>query len=198
MKKILLSLVLSLSCFADTGWLFQPLYSQGSNNPTQTVTAGHVGTLYFNNASQTPGQAFLKMDDYPSTNWVPIASTVSNYFVTCTANAATATTPVHCLPSSNLIAGQKAYLEGFHAQVNGGTTWVSGPSCQIQDTTGTAFVSITSLTANTYFSGSSTNTTRSAPYYLGSGGAATAGLDLVCTANGAGSPLVFTLFGVVK
>lgn len=197
MKTILLALLLTANCFADTGWLFQPYYTKGTNNPSQTATAGNQGQLYFNNSS-TPNQVFIKTDDFVSTNWVPVTSPSTAFLATCTQTAATATTITHCLPSAQVPTGQHVVLTEFHADVNGATAWSSEPSCVIQDTTTLPFITITSLTANAYLTGSSTGTTRSAAYYLGSGAVAGAGLDVVCNANGAGSPLVFTLFGVIK
>ncbi len=198
MKKLLF-LLLAMPVFADTGWLFQPLYTQGQNNPSQTVTAGHVGTLYFNN-SQSPSQVYIKTDDYPSTNWVPITNYATPYMVTCTANSATATNIVSCLPAASVAAGQVALVQGIHAQVNGSTNWNStATSCTLQDSTNAVpFISITGLSANVYYSGTSTNATRSPAYYLGQGATPGAGLNLTCSANGTGSPLVMTVFGVIQ
>lgn len=194
--QLTLLCILSTNCFADSGWLFQPLYTQGTNDPTQTSTAGNKGSLYFNNTSSK--QVYIKLDDYPTTNWLPITQYTTPFFVTCTANSATATTVVHCLPTVSVGAAQVSYLSQFHAQVNGSTGWTTTTSCAVQDTTGAVFLSITNLSANAYLTPSSPSATRSNAYSLGAGSTPGAGLDLVCSANGSGSPLVVTLFGVIQ
>lgn len=138
---------------------------------------------------------------YVGTGWV--ASVVERPFVrTCTITSAAASTAVACLTDATVPPGKKAYITGWHAKVNGATAWATTATCWIQDTSGTAnyFVTlgVAALTGNAFVADHSSNVTQQAPYSRGLGGTADLGIEVACDANGTGSDLVVTIFGVVK
>lgn len=128
------------------------------------------------------------------------APTVSTFFKTCTITSAAAATPVNCLSASDVPAALSAKLGKWHAYVNGATGWSTTTACVIEDTAGNDLVTIAiaALTANTFINDSSANVTKEARYRIGTGGAADAGLQISCDANGTGSDLVVTLMGTVQ
>ena len=73
-------------------------------------------------------------------------------------------------------------------------------SCVIEDTAGNNLVTlaVAALTGDTFISDASSNVTKEARYRLGTDGAADAGLQVSCNANGTGSDIVFVLSGVVQ
>ena len=121
---------------------------------------------------------------------------------TCTITSAAAITPVNCLSNSDVPAAKKPYLMGWHAKVNGATPWATTANCWVQDTSGTSnyFVTmaVAALTANAFVADLSANVTQQAPYARNVGGTADLGLEIACDANGTGSDLVVTVFGVIK
>lgn len=121
---------------------------------------------------------------------------------TCTLTSAAAITPVNCLSNADVPSGKKPYLMGWRAKVNGATAWATTATCWIQDTGGTSnyFVTmaVAALTANAFVADLSANVTQQAPYARNVGGTADLGLEIACDANGTGSDLVVTIFGVIK
>jgi hypothetical protein len=124
---------------------------------------------------------------------------------TCTITSAAAATPVPCLADADVPAGKKAYLLGWHAKVNGATSWATTTSCYVADSsgaggTGVLFVSmaVAALTGNAFVADHSANVTQATAYATNTGTTAAKGLQLACDANGTGSSLVVTLFGVTK
>ncbi|TXH42064.1 MAG: hypothetical protein E6Q97_36255 [Desulfurellales bacterium] len=121
---------------------------------------------------------------------------------TCTLTSAAAATPVNCLTDADVPATKRAYLMGWHAKVNGATPWATTANCWIQDTGGTSNIFVTmavaALTANAFVSDLSANVTQQSPYSLNQGGTLGLGLEVACNANGTGSNLVVTVFGVSK
>lgn len=199
MKKIFLSLMLlAASAFAETGWVFQPFYSQGSANPAKNVTAGKTGSLYF---STSGNGVFVKTDDFPSTNWLQITgSRQETYFArTCSITSAAGGTAVHCLLAGDVGTSQSAFITAFHGLVNGSTAWATTTSCSIQDTNGTpvsfASIAVAAMTANAYIVPSTSGVTLGTAFSTGTGGTAAAGIDLKCNANGTGSTFVVTIEG---
>jgi len=144
--------------------------------------------------SGTPGTGAF------STLAVAGAPTAATFFRTCTITSAAAATPVACLADADVPAAAAARLGKWHAYVNGGTGWSTTATCTIEDSAGNDLVTIAvaALTANTFVSDHSDNITQEARYRLGTGGAADAGLRVVCDANGTGSDLVFVLMGTVQ
>ena len=121
---------------------------------------------------------------------------------TCTLSSAAAATAVTCLTDAAVGTGKKAYLAGWHAKVSGGTAWDTTASCAIKDTSGAAtpFVTlaVAALTGNAFIADHSSNVTQEASYARNLGTAADKGFVLVCDANGTGSDLVVTIYGVIK
>lgn len=119
---------------------------------------------------------------------------------TCTITSAAAATPVTCLSDADVPSTAKAYLLGWHAKVNGSTAWATTATCTIRDSASTGFaqIAVAALTGNAYVEPATANVTLLSAYSLNSGGMADLGLQLVCNANGTGSDLVVTLYGVVK
>jgi hypothetical protein len=124
------------------------------------------------------------------------------YMRTCTITSAAAATPITCLSDASVPPTQKAYLAGWHAKVNGATAWATTASCAIKDTSGAAtpFVTlaVAALTGNAFIADHSSNVTQEASYARNLGTAADKGFVLVCDANGTGSDLVVTIYGVIK
>lgn len=119
---------------------------------------------------------------------------------TCTITSAAAATPVVCLADADVPSTKKAYLLGWHAKVNGATAWATTATCTIRDTASTGFaqIAVAALTGNAYVEPTTANVTLLSAYSLNSGGMADLGLEVACNADGTGSDLVLTLFGVIK
>lgn len=207
MKTFLLSLFLGLvtlnpitAIASDTGWLFQPLYTQGTDNPTNTAKAGNKGSLYFNKTNKS---VFMKMDDFVTTNWFALTGgniPQSPYYRACTITSAAASVAVHCLAAGDVGTLQVPYLYGFHGKVNGGTNWATTVGCALKDTTGVTYASIatTAMTGNAFIVTNTSGVTLSSPLSLGTGGTAGAGIDVVCDQAGTGSDFVLTLEGYLQ
>lgn len=119
---------------------------------------------------------------------------------TCTITSAAAATPVTCLDDADVPTTAKAYLLGWHAKVNGSTAWATTATCTIRDSASTGFaqIAVAALTGNAYVEPTTANVTLLSAYSLNSGGMADLGLQVACNANGTGSDLAVTLFGVIK
>jgi hypothetical protein len=119
---------------------------------------------------------------------------------TCTITSAAAATPITCLADADVPLTHKAYVAGWHAKVNGATPWATTATCSIADSGSISFVSIAvaALTANAYIVDTTANVTLQNAYTLNTGGGADKGLQVYCNANGTGSDLVVTVYGVIK
>lgn len=121
---------------------------------------------------------------------------------TCTITSAAAITPVNCLSNADVPSAKRAYLLGWHAKVNGATAWATTTQCWIQDTAGVSnyFVTmpVAALTANAFVSDHSAGVTQQSAYSLNQGSTMDYGAEIACDANGTGSDLVVTLYGVIK
>lgn len=169
-----------LYCKESTGSLAQrvDLNSPGPIG-SGTAAAGNFSTVTIGGA---PAEAFFSR--------------------TCTITSAAAITPVNCLADADVPSGKVAYLMGWHAKVNGATPWATTANCWIEDTGGTAnfFVTmaVAALTANAFVGDWSANVTQQAPYSRNVGGTSDLGIEIACNANGTGSSLVVTIYGVIK
>lgn len=138
---------------------------------------------------------------YGSAGWTT-AVTEQPFVRTCTITSAAAATPITCLADASVPSGKKAYLAGWHAKVSGATAWATTASCAVKDTSGAAtpFVTlaVAALTGNAFVADHSSSVTQEASYARNLGTAAGKGLVIVCDANGTGSDLVVTVYGVVK
>lgn len=138
---------------------------------------------------------------YSASGWAT-AVTEQPFARTCTITSASAATPITCLADASVPTGKKAYVTGWHAKVSGATAWATTASCAVKDTSGAAtpFVTmlVAALTGNAFLADHSSNVTQEASYARNLGTAAGKGLVLVCDADGTGSDLVVTVYGVVK
>ncbi len=125
-----------------------------------------------------------------------------HFFRTATITSAAAATPVSLLSDLVVPDGKKVYLEGFIAKVNGATLWATTANVKIQDTNGTPvdFVTmlVAALTGNATVVPGTANVTLENAYALGTGGTLSKGLQLLGNANGTGSDLVVSVWGVIK
>lgn len=121
---------------------------------------------------------------------------------TVTITSAAAATAVEIIPSSDLEADEKIYLQGFIAKVNGGTLWATTATVKIQDNNGTPVdfvtIAVAALTGNAVVIPATANVTLEDAYAIGTGGTAGKGLQLKGNANGTGSDLKVTVWGVIK
>lgn len=149
----------------------------------------------------------LKFQFYNSGWFEPASKTAldaveRNFSRTCSLTSAAAATPVTCLADGDVPAGKSAYLLGWHAKVNGATAWATTATVSIKDTSGLAVpfvvMAVAALTGNAFVHDGSGSVTKSDAYALNLGSTATRGLVVVGDANGTGSTLVLTVFGVVK
>lgn len=136
---------------------------------------------------------------------------VEFFYETVTLNSAVATTPVNIIPDARVGEGRRVFLMGGVASVNGATAWGGGTTAvAIEGTDGTDFVVFagtigTTLAANQarFFTTDNVdntgNTARTlAAFDLGSGGTPGRGLQVVGDATGNGSPLVVTVWGIIR
>jgi hypothetical protein len=97
---------------------------------------------------------------------------------------------------------KSAYLMGWHAKVNGATAWATTATVSIKDTSGlsTPFITmaVAALTGNAFVADGSANITQNDAYALNQGSTADKGLVIVGDANGTGSNVVVTIYGVIK
>lgn len=131
------------------------------------------------------------------------ADLAADHFVlTATITSAAAATAVNILPDSRVTAGRKVYLSGFHAEVNGATNWATTATVKIQDTEGTPVdfftMAVAALTGNALVRPGTANITSEDAYKLGTGSTAGKGIQLKGNANGTGSDLTVTIYGVIK
>lgn len=121
---------------------------------------------------------------------------------TCTITSAAAATAVHCVADSFVPSSGTVYLTGFIGTVNGGTLWATTATCTIQDTSASPVVletmAVAALTANAVVGPFTANVTMGSAMKLGTGATLGKGLDIKCNANGTGSNLVVTVFGIIK
>lgn len=134
---------------------------------------------------------------------------VEFFHETVTLTSAAAATAVNIIPDARVGSGRKVYLMGGVANVNGATPWGTTASIAIEDTAGVEFVVLagtiaTTLAANTtrFFNtdnaGSGNAAQTQDAFDIGSGGTAGSGLQVKGDANGTGSDLKVTVWGVIK
>lgn len=128
---------------------------------------------------------------------------MTRFHATATITSAAAATPVNLVPDTAVPAGKKCYLEGFLLRVNGATGWGTTANVKIQDTNGTPVDFATVLVAlltNAARVGCEpkSNLTLEDAFAAGTGGTAAKGLQVVGDANGTGSDLIVSVWGVIK
>jgi hypothetical protein len=133
---------------------------------------------------------------------VPAKLTEIPFHRTATITSAACATAVNILTAATVPAGKKVYLQGFIAKVDGGTNWATTATVKIQDTNGTPVdfvtMAVAALTGNAVVTTGTTNITAEDAFSEGSGGTAAKGLQLKGNANGTGSDLKVTVWGVIK
>ena len=125
-------------------------------------------------------------------------------YATGTLTSAAAATPVVIIPEAQVGSGRKVYLWGYVSKVDGATNWATTANIKIQDTNGTAvdFVTITVNAATTNGNVETVvgmaNVAMEDAFSEASGGTAGKGLQIVGNANGTGSDLKITVWGIIK
>ena len=128
---------------------------------------------------------------------------VEFFYETVTLTSAAAATAVNIIPTARVGASRKVYVQGFLTKVNGATNWATTASITIEGTEGTDFAVITVNAATTngnVVAGpfSNANVALANPMAIGAGGVAGAGLQVIANANGTGSDLLVTVWGIIK
>ena len=164
---------------------------------TGNVVAARIAT-----ALTAPGPIGSVTPDTGSFSTLAVAgaSTAASFFRTCTLTSAAAATPVPCLAAADVPAALSPKLAKWSIYVNGGTGWATTTVCTLEDTGGNDLVNVAvaALTADTFVTDHSANVTQEARYRLGTGGAADAGIQVVCDQNGTGSDLVVVVSGTIQ
>lgn len=126
------------------------------------------------------------------------------FYQTATLTSAAAATAVNVIPDAQVGSGRKVYLWGYVSKVDGATNWATTANIKIQDTNGSAvdFVTITVNAATTNGNVETvvgmSNVAMEDAYSEGSGGTAGKGLQIVGDANGTGSDMKITVWGIIK
>lgn len=161
------------------------LIGTGAGLALATLTAGD--NIDISNASG----GITISTNLPTTPWLGKATLPS----------ATAITPVALLADEDVPTGKKPILQGYILTVNGGTLWATTSEVKIQDSDTSpndfASIGVAGLTANATLFPSSANTTLHSPFTLGNGGVNGKGLQIKGDANGTGSDIVVTAWGVL-
>lgn len=121
-----------------------------------------------------------------------------------TLTSAAAATAVNIIPDARVGTGRKFYMTGYISRVNGATNWATTANIKIQDTNGTPvdFITIAVNAASTNGNirtvpGNAQVTLENA-FANGTGGTAAKGLQIKGDANGTGSDMIITAWGVIK
>lgn len=126
----------------------------------------------------------------------------TRFHKTVTLTSAAAATPVEIIPDADVPAGRKVYLEGYIAKVDGATDWATTATITIQDSNGTPVVFVTldasALDGNEVHGPWSDSATLEDAFAEGTGGTAAKGLVAVGNANGTGSDLTLTVWGIIR
>ena len=163
------------------------------------VVAAKIGALAVETAALAAGAVTNGKIGSDAVDAVKAA--VYPWRASATITSAAAATPVSLLADGAVPAGKKVYLLGFVAEVAGGTNWATTATVKIQDTNGTPVdfvtMAVAALTGNAIVYPGTANITSEAAFKNGTGGTAAKGLQLKGDANGTGSNLVVTAWGVI-
>lgn len=174
----------------------------GSSLPAANLT-GNVAAARINNALTAPGPIGSGTANTGAFSTLAVAGGVqsgASFYKVCTITSAAAATPVNCLAAADVPSTAAAKLAKWHAYINGSSAWATTASCVIEDTAGNDLVTIAvaAMLGDTFIDDGSSNVTKEARYRIGTGGAADAGLQISCDANGTGSDAVFVLSGSIQ
>lgn len=121
---------------------------------------------------------------------------------TVTITSAAVETAVDIFTDDEIGAGYKFHPLGYIAKVDGATDWATTTEVKVQDTNGTPVVLVTldasTLDGNEVHGPWSDSATLGDAFTEGTGATAGKGVRIVGDANGTGSDLKFTLWGIVK
>lgn len=121
---------------------------------------------------------------------------------TVTLTSAAAATPVEVFSNDEIGAANKFYLMGYVLKVDGATDWATTATVKIQDTNASAvdFVTLaaSALDGNEVHGPWSDSATMEDAFSEGTGGTQGKGVQIVGDANGTGSSLKVTVWGIVK
>lgn len=121
---------------------------------------------------------------------------------TVTLTSAAAATPVAVFTDDEVGSVNKFYLLGYVAKVDGATDWATTATVKVQDTNGTPvdFVTLTAsaLDGDEAHGPWSDSATLEDAFSEGTGGTTGKGVQIVGDANGTGSDLKVTVWGIVK
>ncbi len=122
---------------------------------------------------------------------------------TATLTSAAAATAVNVITDAQVGTGYTFYPLGFLCRVNGTTVWATTANVKIQDTNGTpvdfATILVALLTSQARVGDEpKANLTLENAMANGTGGTSGKGVQIVGDANGTGSDLIVTVWGIVK
>lgn len=122
---------------------------------------------------------------------------------TATLTSAAAVTPVNIITDAQVGTGKKFYPLGFLIRVNGTTVWATTANVKIQDTNGTpvdfATILVALLTSQARVGDEpKANLTLENAMANGTGGTSGKGVQVVGDANGTGSDIFVTVWGIVR
>jgi hypothetical protein len=127
---------------------------------------------------------------------------VERFHETVTLSSAAAATAVSILSDARVGSERKVFVQGFVMKVDGVTAWATTANVKLQDTNASAvdFVTalVAALTGNAVVVPGTANVTLEDAYSEGSGGTTGKGLQVKGNANGTGSDLKVTVWGVIK
>ena len=119
------------------------------------------------------------------------------FMVTVAVPSLTAANPLDFVTADSVPDGKKIYLLGYRGSV-AGAAFSALADCTIEDTTGDDFAVLPGIDLTAAFFPGDIGTSAN-PYILNTGGADSAGLRIVCSANAAaGSTLTVTAWGIIK
>lgn len=123
-------------------------------------------------------------------------------FAKATLTSAAAATPVELIADSVVGAGRAFYLCGWRAVVSGGTPWGTVTNVYIKDSAGSPVtqvdIPVAVLGANAIVGELSANVALGAGVIAGTGATTAKGLTISANANGTGSDLIVSVWGLVK
>lgn len=127
---------------------------------------------------------------------------VEFFYETVTLTSAAAATAVNIVPDARVGTGRKAYPMGYVSRVDGATNWATTASIKIQDTSAVDFFTITVNAATTNGNIETvpgmSNIAMDDAFAEGAGGTSGKGIQVVGNANGTGSDMKVTVWGIIK
>lgn len=152
-------------------------------------------------SADTEGRAIIA-DGFFSVAKERSAFAEAKFHVTGTITSAAAATAVTLIADADVPTGKKIYVQGFIAKVDGATVWATTATVKIQDSNSSAVgfvtMAVAALTGNAVVGPHVADITCEDAFSEGTGGTASKGLQLKGNANGTGSDLKVTVWGIIK